>query len=191
MNKNTVSILVIVAIVLFFSLIDENDGFKRDSSGSIVSGGNIPSADLRVGDCFNDLDPEAIKRLLEENEEEGEFSAEINYVEALPCGMPHTNEVYANSVTLFDEFDSYPSEEDLDDKVWSLCLPGGFKYLGIDGLDTTEEEKFLLTRAEFPDFYMYIFPKKLSWDTGYRKISCVLYTELPRNKSARNSLIEN
>jgi len=188
MNNNIKTILVIVGIAIFIIFTNSDGGFERDENGSIISGGNITSDTLRVGDCFNDLDPEAMKRLLEEDNEESEI--EINYVEALPCSMPHTNEVYADSVTLFDGFDSYPSEDDLIDRVRSLCLPEGFKYLGIDE-SLRGEEKFLVARAAFPDFYVYLFPLKSSWDRGSRKISCVIYTELPREGSARNLLIKD
>ena len=40
-------------------------GFERDEYGSIISGGTLDARSLRIGDCFNDLNPEEVKKLIE------------------------------------------------------------------------------------------------------------------------------
>src|SRR5262245_9544180 len=53
----------------------------RDSSGAIISEGNVSAFAMRVGDCFDDGDTFS--------------SEEVDGVAGVPCSKPHDNEVYA------------------------------------------------------------------------------------------------
>ena len=53
----------------------------RDSTGAIVSAGNVDAFQMRVGDCFND------------GSTFGDDS--VDSVPGVPCADPHDNEVYA------------------------------------------------------------------------------------------------
>jgi len=164
-------------------------GFERDESGSIISGGTIKVETLRIGDCFNDLNPEEIKKLIETQRESGNFeTVDINYVSAVPCNMPHTNEVYAQSASLFSVLDDeFPSDKKLDDVTWDFCVPEAFKYLGID-TNLSQSIKLKMFTGAFPDGYSFLFPTPEFWDTGNRQIHCIFYSDFVRESSARNLL---
>ena len=163
-------------------------GFERDEYGSIISGGTIKATSVRTGDCFNDLNPEEIKELVETFKEGGDVdSVTINHVSAVPCNMPHNNEVFAVSESLFSMLDDYPSDEEFDFRAETFCIPEVYRYLGIDsGLSQSAKSKMF--SDAFPEYYQYLFPRSSSWNSGNRTLSCLLYSELARESSARNLL---
>ena len=186
---------------MFIYFTNDDGGFKRDENGSIISAGNIISNDLRVGDCFNDLNPEEIQEFLEDND--SAESMDVDYVNAVPCSSAHNNEVFAISESLLEKFDSYPSEEDLSDNVYDFCAPMGFDYLGVSDRNIPDElkgitlgdltlketydfQKLLMVQETFPQFYVYFFPRINSWRLGDNSVTCILYTEIPRQTSVKN-----
>ena len=187
MKKLFLFILVVTLITLTFNGCSRD--FERDEYGSIISGGPIKPDSLRIGDCFNDLNPKEIKELAK-SFREGDKSAtvDVNYVSAVPCNVPHNNEVFAQSASLFSALDDeYPSDKELGTGSESFCTPEAYRYLGIDiNLSQSKKEK-MLTEA-FPGWYQYIFPAPSSWDTGNRQVDCIFYTELARENSAKNLL---
>tara|TARA_B100001142_G_scaffold150674_1_gene151388 strand:- start:570 stop:1145 length:576 start_codon:yes stop_codon:yes gene_type:complete len=186
--------------VLFIYFTNDNSQVIRDKYGNIISAVKISSNDLRGGDCFNDLNPEEIKEFFENEDSE---SMDVNYVKAVPCSSYHNNEVLAISQTLLDNFDTYPSEDDLSDSVFNFCAPMGFDYLGVSDVDIPDDfkdmsmdtstlqeienyQKLLLVQEVFPEFYVYFFPRIDSWRLGDKSVTCILYTETPRTGSVKS-----
>ena len=187
MKKLFQFILVVTVITLTFNGC--STGFERDEYGSIISGGTIKAESLRIGDCFNDLNPEEIKEFAK-SIREGDKSAtvDVNYVSAVPCNMPHNNEVFAKSASLFSVLDDeYPSDKELGTRTENFCVPEAYRYLGIDTNLSQSKKERMFTEA-FPNWYQYLFPTPSFWDTGNRQIDCIFYTELATENSARNLL---
>ena len=187
MKKLLPFIWVVTVIALTFNGC--STGFERDEYGSIISGGTIKAGSLRIGDCFNDLNPEEIKELAESVLEDGKSeTVDIIYVSAVPCNMPHNNEVFAQSASLFSVLDDdYPSDKELGTRTENFCVPEAHRYLGIDTNLSQSKKERMFTDA-FPNWYQYLFPTPRLWDTGNRQIHCIFYTELARENSARNLL---
>jgi hypothetical protein len=86
----------------------------RDSSGAIVSAGNVSAFAMRVGDCFDDG-----------STFDGE---EVGGVPGVPCSKPHDNEVYA----VFDvEMSAFPGEQ-MGDLAQQACLERFEAFVGKD-----------------------------------------------------------
>jgi len=187
MKKLFQFILVVTVIILAFNGCSTD--FERDEYGSIISGGTIKPESLRIGDCFNDLNPEEIKELAK-SFREGDKSAtvDVNYVSGVPCNISHSNEVFAQSTSLFSALDDeYPSDKELGTGSENFCTPEAYKYLGIDNNLSQSKKEKMLTEI-FPNWYQYIFPAPSSWDTGNRQVDCIFYTEFARANSAKNLL---
>jgi hypothetical protein len=183
MKKLFSFILVVSTIMLTFSGCD--NGFERDEYGSIISGGTIKATSIRTGDCFNDLDPEEVKKLVESLKDDTNVSISINHVSAVPCNMPHTNEVFAMSESLFLMFDDYPSLEEISDIADTFCMPEAYGYLGIDS-ELSQSAKLKMFSDAFPGYYQFFFPRLTSWNSGTRILSCLFYSEFARESSAKN-----
>ena len=162
-----------------------NKGFERDEYGSIISGGTIKATSVRTGDCFNDLNPEEVKELVESLEDGTDVSVTINHVSAVPCNMPHTNEVFAVSESLFFMFDDYPSLEEISVIADTFCMPEAYGYLGINS-GLSQSKKLKIFSDAFPGYYQYFFPRLSSWNSGNRTLSCLFYSEFARESSAKN-----
>lgn len=86
----------------------------RDSSGAIVSEGNVDAFQMRVGDCFDDGSTFA--------------DEEVGSVPGVPCSKPHDNEVYA----VFDvAMSSFPGEQ-MGDLAQQACLERFEAFVGKD-----------------------------------------------------------
>jgi len=84
---------IVIAIVAGAYLVSSFMAADRDSTGAIVSAGNVDAFQMRVGDCFDD------------GSTFGDDS--VNSVPGVPCTDPHDNEVYA----VFDvAADSFPGD---------------------------------------------------------------------------------
>lgn len=84
-------IIVFIVSLLGFGAYDYFTNARRDSSGDIVSEGQVDSFALKPGDCFDDTD-----------------FTNLTTLPAVPCADPHDNEVYA----VFDiSLPSYESED--------------------------------------------------------------------------------
>lgn len=105
---------VYIAAVVGFFIYGAVTDVDRDSSGAIIGGGNMGAFDVRVGDCFDDVDTS---------------NDEVSSVPGVPCSDPHDNEAYA----VFDvEVESYPG----DDGMWELasgsCMEHFEGFVGTD-----------------------------------------------------------
>ena len=86
----------------------------RDSSGAIISEGNVGAFAMRVGDCFDDGSTFADER--------------VDGVAGVPCGKPHDNEVYA----VFDvTMPSFPGER-MGEVAQQACLERFEAFVGKD-----------------------------------------------------------
>jgi hypothetical protein len=86
----------------------------RDSSGAIVSAGNVSAFAMRVGDCFDDGSTFT--------------DEEVDGVAGVPCAKPHDNEVYA----VFDvTMPSFPGEQ-MGEVAHEACLERFEAFVGKD-----------------------------------------------------------
>ncbi len=96
----------------------------RDSTGAIVSGGNVDAFQVKVGDCFNDASMEI---------------EEISNVAGVPCSEPHDNETYA-LVNL--TIDNYPGADQMGDLANDACME---EFAGFVGRDYESSSLDILT----------------------------------------------
>lgn len=144
------AVLTLLVFLLSGCTSTNDDQSTRDDGGIIVDGGDVGVNRLRVGDCFDDVDP---------GELDGEFT-DVEAVEAKPCGEPHTYEVYYLGALPEGEF---PGEQNVNDQVDGQCLELFESYVAIDYASSTLD-------------YSYIFPSEQSWIDGDRGYVCTLYS---------------
>lgn len=90
---------IYIAAALGFFIYGAVTDADRDSTGAIVGEGYVDAFQLRVGDCFDDLDS---------------IETEVSSLPGVPCSEPHDNEAYA----VFDvSITAYPN----DDAMWELA----------------------------------------------------------------------
>lgn len=118
---------------------------RRDDSGAITDGGTLQVSDLQVGDCFNT-----------------ETAEEIGDVDAVPCGEPHTYELF-HEFTLTDS-GAFPTESAFRDEIDAACMPAFNEYVGIDYLDSEL-------------FYSALTPTEAGWEDGDHEAQCIVHNE--------------
>jgi hypothetical protein len=85
----------------------------RDDSGVITKGGSLAISELKVGDCFNQQDPDA---------------EEANEVDAKPCDDGHEFElIFVGAMP----DGAYPIQTDFENYVGGACLPAFDEYVGM------------------------------------------------------------
>ncbi|MGF1599572.1 MAG: septum formation family protein [Acidimicrobiales bacterium] len=103
--------VVIATLLLTAVSCTSDDGPERDAEGAVVTGGSLEAADLRVGDCFNGSEGEA-----------------VTTVDVVPCGDEHEFELYHR----FDLPDGdYPGSEALEDRWLQGCLAEFEAFVGV------------------------------------------------------------
>ena len=100
-------VLIVLAVGWYFSA-------RRDESGQIANVGDLQVQDLRVGDCFDLKDPEAV---------------EVSEVEAKPCTDAHEYELFHVASMPDGEF---PSDAAVDTFVEAECVTAFSQYVGMD-----------------------------------------------------------
>ena len=86
---------------------------QRDESGQITQGGSLAIADLKVGDCFDQKDPDA---------------EQADEVDARRCDQSHQFEM----VSIGSMRDgAYPTEIEFENFVGEVCLPAFDEYVGL------------------------------------------------------------
>ena len=102
-----------IGVAAFAGTSAVDDNTTRNDQGTIVESGGLGAFQIRVGDCFNDPDPDA------------EYVASV---EGVPCSVPHDAEVFA-------EFDApnatFPGEDELFEQSWWDCLARFEGYVGL------------------------------------------------------------
>ena len=148
---------------IFFWLFQDAE---RDESGSIVSEGSLDIFSLRIGDCFNE---QALVDL-----EPGKNTELAPSVEAVPCNMPHDNEVFAISEYLFSDLNFYPSSEELEKRIYDFCGEEMDKYLSVDenNIDKASEQYDRLNSEGI--IFTYLYPLEEGWNSGDKLVSCLL-----------------
>lgn len=140
-----VAIALLFAGGYFFSNFGDAD---RDSTGEIVSGGDLDVMSLQVGDCFDD--PADLEDVVFE-------------VTAIPCSDPHDNEVYSvqSLATAFPR--AFPGQDALWDHSYQVCSGSVFdSFVGTPYAESSLEV-FSLT------------PSEESWEDGDREFVCALF----------------
>ncbi len=131
--------------IYFFTTLDDAD---RGADGQIATAGDLNVMDLQVGDCFDDPEdnPETI------------FS-----LDAVPCDLPHDNEIIA-SISVATTFGpDYPGVTALEDHAFERCIGSTFiEYVGIDYFDSVLD-------------IIAITPTQESWSQGDRELLCAAY----------------
>ena len=105
---------VYLAAVIGFAIYGASTSADRDSSGAIVGEGSIGDFNMRVGDCFDDINSSV---------------EEVSSVPGVPCSQPHDYETYA----IFDvDITSYPEDEGMSDLALESCMGRFESYVGKD-----------------------------------------------------------
>lgn len=87
------------------------------------------------------------------------IDAEITSLPAVPCGEPHTHEIYAVS---FSDSATYPGLEALEADAQAKCLGAFESYVGVSAFDSEL-------------FFSWLVPTLNSWDRDDdRQIVCVI-----------------
>ncbi len=85
--------------------------------------------------------------------------AEIAELPAVPCGDPHTHEIYAIELT---DQTAYPGFEALEEEAQMSCLGAFEDYVGVSAFDSEL-------------FFSWLVPTQDSWDReDDRQIVCVI-----------------
>jgi hypothetical protein len=129
-------VVVVLAVGYFLSA-------RRDSAGDIESGGTLSVTDLQTGDCFDVANEEEL----------------ISDVDAVPCGEPHTYEVY--HVQDY-ETAAFPTDAELQAITDEICVGTFETYVGV-AYDVSEIYALPIT------------PSEESFADGDREYICVLY----------------
>jgi hypothetical protein len=96
---------------IIYGAVTEAD---RDSSGAIIDEGTVDAFQVRVGDCFDDVDS---------------FAEEVSSLPGVPCSQPHDNEAYA----VFDvSIATYPDDEAMWELANESCLERFESFVGMD-----------------------------------------------------------
>ena len=137
---------VVAAGLVGYNMMTQAD---RDSSGAIISGGDIDAFTMRVGDCFNDTSSLT--------SEEG---GEVTSLPAVPCSEPHDNEVYA----VFDvDVGSFPQGEEMSELAFESCID---RFESFVGLEYESSSLDILT----------LYPSEDSWKMqNDREVVCAVY----------------
>jgi hypothetical protein len=139
----------IAAVVVIAGAVMAPASAARDVNGSIATEGVIDAFEIREGDCFND------QRGTTPDEE-----IELERVAAVPCSVPHDNEVYA---VVHLEEPSFPGPEEMAALAANLCFARFDAFVG-----KAYEESVL-------DIFN-LYPSKESWTRrGDREVVCALY----------------
>ncbi len=118
---------------------------RRDDSGAITDGGTLQVNDLQVGDCFNT-----------------DTAEEVGDVDAVPCGDPHTYELF--HVFSLTDSGSYPTDSAFSDQIDAACMPAFNEYVGIDFFDSEL-------------YYSALTPTESGWDDGDHEAQCIVHNE--------------
>ena len=102
---------------------------------------------LSVGDCFDDP---------------SSYDTEIEEVDAVDCGDPHDNEVYAVVHHPEGSGAAYPGRGFLERYADGLCYAEFEAYVGRD---------YGTSRLD----YSYFYPVRDGWEAGDREVLCFLY----------------
>jgi hypothetical protein len=106
--------MIYIAAAVGFAIYGAATDVDRDSSGVIVSEGNVDAFQVQVGDCFNDSDA---------------FSDEISSLPGVPCAEPHDNEAFA----VFDvDITEYPDDETMAQLAHESCVNRFDAFVGRD-----------------------------------------------------------
>ena len=109
MKKLGIYLAVALGFVAYKTITDAD----RDSTGAIISGGNVDAFSIRVGDCFDDSGP----------------SDNISSLPGVPCSEPHDNEAYA----VFDvDITAYPEGDGMWDLAIDSCKQRFKAFVGTD-----------------------------------------------------------
>jgi hypothetical protein len=112
-----------VPIVIVVALVGWWFSAGRDDTGAITRSGNMPIAEVRVGDCFDLKDPNA--DVIEE-------------VDAKVCSEPHEYEmIFVGDMP----GDTYPSVDAMDQFAYEACIPAFGSYVGL----SYEQSRYDLT----------------------------------------------
>ena len=130
--------LRIAAVVLLGAL------FVAACSGGDDGEPVIDLADSEIGTCLDFGDS---------------IDAEITVLPVVPCGEPHTHEIYAIE---FSEAATYPGFEALEADAQAKCLGAFEDYVGVSAFDSEL-------------FFSWLVPTLNSWDRDDdRQIVCVI-----------------
>jgi len=106
--------VIYIAAALGFVIYGAATDADRDGTGAIVDGGTVNAFQVRVGDCFDDVDS---------------YDDEISSLPGVPCSKPHDNEAFA----VFDvTVASYPEGEGMWDLAYNSCMERFDSFVGLD-----------------------------------------------------------
>lgn len=119
-----------------------------DRAGPVVSPAVVDAFDVRVGDCFQGSELSSTDDI-----------EEVFDVDAVPCDVPHDNEVYA----IFELPDGdFPGNDELVRLSNEGCLQRFADFVGAE-YETSRLDVFSL------------FPSQTSWEDGDREVVCAVF----------------
>lgn len=136
---------IYIAAALGFAIYGASTSADRDSSGAIVDGGTVGAFDVKVGDCFNDVD----------------YDNEITSLPAVPCSEPHDNETFA-VFDLGSGISEFPDESTMSEMAYGACLERFEQFVGKDYASSSLEISTM-------------YPTSQSWAQDDREIVCAVY----------------
>ena len=121
--------LIATIIILFLVYFFFDQRADRDDSGQIVSEGAVDVFQVRIGDCFNDSEENAL----------------VSSIGGIPCNSPHDNEIYAKTLIPQGE---YPGEEPITDIAYQYCLESFEDFVGTSYEDSLLNITYLYPTQE-------------------------------------------
>jgi Septum formation len=156
-----VPLLVVVVTFVFGAQIrgafqdgPDRDGPVRDEAGKVTGAHEIPTGEVRAGDCLVDSgfsDPAAVRSSY------GDSSDPVTRVTVVPCSETHEVEAYYTGSLTEDQ---YPGVERMTAEIAQACRERFHQYVGVD-FDHSEL------------FALYYYPLEKTWaeDKGF---TCVV-----------------
>ena len=133
--------LRILAVVVVGALVVA--ACSGDEDGEPV----IDLSDSQIGTCLDFQDSNDVK------------DGEVTALPVVPCGEPHTNEIYAIELS---EAATYPGFEALEADAQAKCLGSFEEYVGVSAFDSEL-------------FFSWLVPTLNSWDRDDdRQIICLI-----------------
>lgn len=146
----TKAMCAIALVAIALSGCIEKSTATRDESGTVVEGGMNAATNLRVGDCWNDVDEEVVTTL-----------------PLVPCSEPHDNEVYAVIQLDDDEYlgddDEFPGDDDIYEIAEWVCYEPFADFVGTEWEDSELD-------------YMPLYPTEIGWRAVKdREVACSVW----------------
>lgn len=142
-------IAIVGALALGGKIVHDHNTAGRDANGAIAKKGDLDAFSIKTGDCFTDPG----------------VGADFSSVTAIPCGQPHTAQVYG-SFAFPDATSVVPDDTTLRTAVGTQC----------EQLQTQLDANFVNANSLDSSF---IRPNDTAWSHGNYTILCLVTSSTP------------